>query len=393
MEIKANEIELVSVNSLIPHPKNMNHHSAEQIERLCKVIDYQGFRNPLIVQKGTNLIVAGHGRILAARKLGIEKVPVTYQEFESEDQLYACIVSDNAIASWAELDLSMVNSELENLGPIDIDLLGIKDFVVESIEKFEPQSDEDEVPELKDDHITKRGDIWLLGKHRVMCGDSTMIDDVEKLMRGEKADMVFTDPPYGMNLKTDYARTDRVKGNTYKPVLNDDEKFDPTDFLNYFYDVKEQFWWGADYYCSKIPESGAWEVWDKKIESLDESMGTGFELCWSKQPHKRRVARILWSGFTAKERNEKRCHPTQKPIELCEKFFRWWGSMGDLVIDLFLGSGTTLIACEKTNRKCYGMELDEHYCDVIINRWQNYTNQKATLESTGQTYDELKNDR
>jgi DNA modification methylase len=138
IKIQSKEIQEVSVNSLAPHPKNMNKHSDEQIERLCKIIEYQGFRNPLIVQKGTNLVVAGHGRIMAAKKLGIEKVPVMYQEFESEEQLYAAIVSDNSIASWAELDLSMVNAELENLGPdLDIDLLGIKDFVIEPIEKFE----------------------------------------------------------------------------------------------------------------------------------------------------------------------------------------------------------------------------------------------------------------
>ena len=178
MEIRSQSIELVSVNQLIPHPKNMNKHSEEQIMRLCKIIEYQGWRNPLIVQKGTNLIVAGHGRLLAAKHLNMEEVPVTYQEFESEEQLYACIVSDNAIASWAELDLGMINMEIENLGPdLDIDVLGIKDFVIEPLEKYDSEN-EDDVPELKEDPITKRGDVWILGNHRVMCGDSTMIDDV-----------------------------------------------------------------------------------------------------------------------------------------------------------------------------------------------------------------------
>ncbi|GAG28295.1 unnamed protein product, partial [marine sediment metagenome] len=152
--------------------------------------------------KGTNRIAAGHGRLEAAKKIGLEKVPVTYQEFENEDQFYAFVVSHNAIAkdSWASLDLSMVNLELENLGPIDIDMLGIKDFVVEPIEKYDEEKDDD-VPEVKGEPVTKRGDVWLLGEHRAMCGDSTMIDDVEKLMDGEKADMVFTDPPYGISVK------------------------------------------------------------------------------------------------------------------------------------------------------------------------------------------------
>jgi len=144
IKIQSKEIQEISVNSLTPHPKNMNKHSDEQIERLCKIIEYQGFRNPLIVQKGTNLVVAGHGRIMAAKKLGIDKVPVMYQEFESEEQLYAAIVSDNSIASWAELDLSMVNAELENLGPeLDIDLLGIKDFVIDPAD-FDPVGIEDQ---------------------------------------------------------------------------------------------------------------------------------------------------------------------------------------------------------------------------------------------------------
>ena len=134
MKIKSQSIELVSVNSLLPHPKNMNDHPSEQIDRLCKIIEYQGFRNPLLVQKGTNIIVAGHGRLQAAKKLGMKQVPVTYQEFESEDQLYACIVSDNAIASWASLDLDKINIELENFGSdIDIEMLGIKNFKIESL--------------------------------------------------------------------------------------------------------------------------------------------------------------------------------------------------------------------------------------------------------------------
>jgi hypothetical protein len=140
MQIKSDQIELVSVGSLINHPKNNNKHSAEQIERLAKLIEYQGFRNPLVVQKGTNLIVAGHGRLEAAKKLGMKQVPVIYQGFDSEAQLYAYLTSDNAIASWAELDLSMVNSEMLDLGPdFDVDMLGIKDFVIEPSEGMLPE--------------------------------------------------------------------------------------------------------------------------------------------------------------------------------------------------------------------------------------------------------------
>lgn len=167
MEIKSKDIELVPVGELSYHPKNMNKHTEDQINRLIKLIEYQGFRNPLIVQRGTNLVVAGNGRLEAAKKMGLEKVPVSYQEFASQEQLYAYMVSDNAINAdqWGGgLDLSQINLDIQDLGPeLDIDMLGIKDFVVEPIEKFDPQSDEDEVPEAPPEPITKRGDVWLLG--------------------------------------------------------------------------------------------------------------------------------------------------------------------------------------------------------------------------------------
>ena len=166
MKIKSNEIEMVSIDTPVPYEKNMHVHTDEQIERLIKLIEYQGFRNPLILQKGTNRIAAGHGRLIAAKKMGMEKVPAIYQEFESEEQFYAYVVSDNAIGKdqWASLDLSQINKDIVDLGPeLDLDMLGLKDFVVEPIEKFEPQGDEDAVPELKEEPITKRGDVWLLG--------------------------------------------------------------------------------------------------------------------------------------------------------------------------------------------------------------------------------------
>ena len=395
MEIKSTNIELVSVDQLVPYEKNMNQHTDEQIDRLIKLIEYQGFRDPIIAQKGTNRVAAGHGRLVAAKKMGLEKVPVTYQEFESEDQFYAFVVSHNAIAkdSWASLDLSMVNAELENLGPIDIDLLGLKDFVVEPIEKLDPGCDEDEVPEVEH-AITRRGDVWLLGEHRVMCGDSTMIDDVDKLMNGKKADAVYTDPPYGINLNTDNSKMHQG-GNTYKKVANDDEDFDPRFMLEYFNECKEVFLWGFNYFANYLPSgtSHSFIVWDKSIKGQDGIMTSDFELCWSKNKHSNLIYRKFWKGYRANENGEKRVHPTQKPIEMFEWFAGKWLENCNLVSDLFLGSGSTLIACEKTNRKCYGMELDEHYCDVIVKRWEKYTGKTATLESTGQTYQELENER
>ena len=218
-----------------------------------------------------------------------------------------------------------------------------------------------------------------------------MIDDVEKLMNGEKADMVFTDPPYGIDLDTNYVSNKAVKGNTYKKIIDDDKDFNAGMLCEYFGNI-EQFWWGANYYQGTLPKGGSWVVWDKSNEAQDKAIGSDFEICYSTKHHKNSMYRKLWKGFTAKEIDEKRVHPTQKPIDMVVWFFSKWGE-GQNVADLFLGSGTTLIACEKTNRKCYGMELDEHYCDVIVERWQKFTGKEAILESTNEKYNKLLNAR
>lgn len=401
MQIQSKEIQMVDIHKIQPNPKNANKHTPEQIARLEKLIDYQGFRNPLIVSNRTGFLLAGHGRLEAAQNLKMDKLPVIYQDFENEAQEYAYLVSDNEIARWASLDLDAVYEDIKDLD-LDIEMLAIEDFTLPEIEELDPQTDEDEVPEVEHP-ITRRGDIWLLGKHRLMCGDSTMIDDVEKLMNGEKADMVFTDPPYGMKLNADFSGMDsKFKGssggNEYSNIKGDHEDFND-DFINnifgYFGYCKEIFLWGADYYAHLLDNrnEGSWVVWDKRLqESSDKMYGSCFELCWSKNKHKRDIARIKWAGIFGMETQDtkKRCHPTQKPIELTDWFFEKWCEKLVKCVDLFLGSGSTLISCEKNNKKCFGMELDEKYCDVIINRWQNYTGKKAVLESTGELYNDLK---
>jgi len=392
IENMAKTIDLVSPAELIPHPKNMHEHSPEQIARLCKLIEYQGFRNPLVIQKGTGLVVAGHGRLEAAKQLNIEKVPVTYQEFESEEQLYAYMVSDNAIGkdTWATLDLGKINQDFLDLGPdLDIEMLGLKDFEIEPLDKLEPQTDEDAVPEIKGEPVTKRGDVWLLGNHRVMCGDSTMIDDVDKLMKGEKADMVFTDPPYGIGFDKESQKIG--KSQVYKGVLNDNDSLVAKDAYSLCegLNIEQLFFWGANHYSSVFPDSSCWLIWDKQGgKSVDYA---DCELCYTNLTSPARMFTHIWDGFRRdSEKGEKRVHPTQKPVQL---FTNIWEKLKSpqRVLDLFLGSGSTLIACEKTSRKCYGMELDEHYCDVIVKRWEEYTGKKATLESTREEFKEVSN--
>ena len=240
--------------------------------------------------------------------------------------------------------------------------------------------DDDEIPEAKESKV-KRGDIWQLGKHKIMCGDSTSSDDVAKLMNGEKADMIFTDPPYGINEEGDRSkRGGLAKGNNL-PSFKDDTIQYAIDAFNQTInkDIKIQVWFGANYYCHTLPQSPNWLVWDKRVEENQRDYNSDCELAWVKSNKKSvRIFRHLWKGMLKdSERGEKRVHATQKPIALVDYCIKEYNNEANLLLDYFLGSGTTLMACEKSNKKCYGMELDEKYCDVIIERWEQFTGLKA----------------
>jgi len=381
MEIRCNYDVLVLPKELAPHPKNRNKHSKDQIERLAKILEYQGWRYPVKVSKLSGYITSGHGRVLAAKKLKTQ-VPVNYQDYDDDDQEYADVQSDNAIASWSDLDLEKISADVDSLvDGFDVDLLGIKDFELTPDDKY-ADKDADSVPEDVEP-VVKLGQIWKLGEHRLMCGDATK--DVDSLLDGAKIDMVYTDPPYGMNLDTDYSK---IKGSSkaiisgggrkYEPVTGDGDDYDPAP--NFLINCKEMFLWGADYYHNKLPPSGSWLVWDKRgSEEADKIIGASFELCWSKNKHKKEVARIKWMGAFGQKEARERVHPTQKPVNLAEWFLTRWGKDTKTVADLYGGSGSSLIACEKTNRKCYMMEIEPKYCDVIIARWQDFTGQTAEL--------------
>lgn len=397
------------LSSLIPYARNSRTHSPEQVAQIAASIKEFGFTNPILIDE-TGGIIAGHGRVLAAQKLGLKTVPAITLAHLSETQRRAYIIADNKLAlnaGWDDEMLRLEFSELEQAG-FDLELTGFSLDEIDGLqieEVSEGLTDEDAVPEAPEEPVSKPGDIWLLGNHRLMCGDSTSIDAVEKLMAGQKADMVFTDPPYGMFLDADYSgMKSKFKGSSggakYENVIGDHDDFNP-DFINNVFACfdycKEVFLWGADYYADLLPNrnSGSWVVWDKRgDESADKMFGSTFELCWSKARHKRMLARVKWAGIFGmeKEHDKKRCHPTQKPVELISWFFDYY-SMQDkrVVVDLFGGSGSTLIACEKTGRQARLMELDPKYVDVIIKRWQDFTGKQAIHEETGKTYAELAN--
>ena len=245
----------------------------------------------------------------------------------------------------------------------------------------------------------------IIGGHRLLAGDATKREDVERLLANEKVDLIFTDPPYGMNLDTDWRgaksnqkfyKEKRCKrqGNKYEKVIGDNVDYNPTHIFEIFGYCKEIFLWGADYYKEFIPKSGSWFVWDKRsndeteekyISQIDKMYGSCFELCWSKNKHRREIVRIKWAGIfgTEKEpdKDKRRKHPTQKPIALCEWFIKKFSIRNNSIIDLFLGSGSTLIACEKTNRKCRAMEIDPQYVDVCVSRWVKFTGQKNIIKN------------
>jgi site-specific DNA-methyltransferase (adenine-specific) len=253
---------------------------------------------------------------------------------------------------------------------------------------LEAQEDDYEAPsEIKTDIVL--GDLIEIGNHRLLCGDSTDSDAVARLMDGQKADMVFTDPPYGIDYND--GRWDEIqkkhtggKSKKFGKIIGDAEDFNPSFLLSYFSYCKEIFVWGMQYYPQHLGRGGC-IVWNRKTESQKDVPYVDFELCWSKQ-ERNKMAWITWGGFKNKEKDGERVHPTQKPIELASWFFNNWGKQNDLVADLFLGSGSTMVAAHQLNRKCYGMELDPKYCQVIIDRMHKL-DPSLEIKINGKPYD------
>lgn len=241
--------------------------------------------------------------------------------------------------------------------------------------------------------------------HRVLCGDATKIEDVEKRMNKAKADLVFTDPPYGIDLNTKMSERQTEKDGwishpkKYNKIIGDENNYNPSHIFEMFGYVLEIFLWGADYYAEKLQNKndGSWFVWDKRkgIEEMQWSTSE-FELCWSKRKHQRQLVRITWSGILGTEQefdhNSGRVHPTQKPIKLASWFLNKFSKENDKTIDLFLGSGSTLISCEQLNRVCYGMEISEQYIDVILERYYKLTGISPIREKDDVLWSNLKNE-
>lgn len=222
----------------------------------------------------------------------------------------------------------------------------------------------------------------MLGEHRLLCGDSSNREQLDRLYGDVTVGCVLTDPPYGINLATDYSTRPSggiARPKAYRPVHGDDQPFDAGPLAAYFAAVVEQFWFGADYYRRTLSSDdldGSWLVWDKRNENTDSGLGSGFELIWSHSRHKRDLLRHFFYGAFGSE-GAGREHPTQKPTPLLAEILERWAPEGCIVADPFAGSGSTLIACENLRHRCYAMEIDPAYCDVIVDRWERHTGQKA----------------
>lgn len=377
------EIKEVEVSALIPYAKNSRTHDDAQVAQIAASIKEFGWTNPILVD-GDKGVIAGHGRLLAARKLGMAKVPTIELKNMTEAQKKAYVIADNKLALNAGWDTNFLSLELQELKDQDFDLtlLGFDDKELDALlapETTEGLTDEDSVPDTPIEPKTKLGDIYILGNHRLMCGDSTSIDAVEKLVDGVTIDMVYTDPPYGISHSGKGITANGVEGNNFGEILGDDDISIAVDTFNLcqsLYPNATHIFWGANYYASCLINGYGWIVWDKQREGNTFS---GAELAYVNKGVRVDVFRHMWHGMVkASEHGQKRVHPTQKPTALAKWCFDNYGKP-QTVLDLFGGSGSTLIACEETKKNCLIMELDPKYCDVIVKRWEDFTGKKAIL--------------
>ena len=404
------QIEHWPLDRLTPYARNARMHSDEQVARIAGSIAEFGFVNPILVG-ADDVIIAGHGRLLAARKVGLAEVPVIVLGHLSETQRRALVIADNRIAENASWDEDMLRLELEELRAEDFDLditgfdLDEIDRLLQGRETAAGNIDDDEVPEAPEEPVTRPGDLWVLGDHRLLCGDATVLGDVEKVLDGGLADLCFTDPPYNV----DYGNSakDKMRGNDRR-ILNDNLG---EGFETFLYDACVNILSvtkGAAYICMSSSElhtlqktfkeaGGHWStfvIWAKNTFTLGRA------------DYQRQYEPILygwkegtdhfWCGardqgdvwFIDKPRKND-LHPTMKPVALVERAVRNSSKSRDTVLDPFGGSGTTLIACEKAGRSARLVEMDPKYVDVIIKRWQEFSGLAATLEEDGRTFGEL----
>ena len=373
------KVELVQIDELDLDPRNARKHDAKNLKAIADSLEQFGQRKPIVVWGRT--VVAGNGTMAAARTLGWKEIEIARVPDDwSADQVKAYALADNRSAELASWDEQVLASQLLELqeAEFDIELLGFELPVDELAEVVE-----DEMPEQVEPK-SKLGDVWKLGRHRLMCGDATSVDALDTLVADNEIDMVWTDPPYGIShsgkgITAPTKRGNIVVGNDFGEILGDGDlsaAIESFTLATSTYPDAVHMWWGANYYPSVLENGHGWIVWDKERVG---DIFSGAELAYVNRGVKVNVFRHMWHGIAkASEGGEKRLHPTQKPIALLKWCFDKF-EFTKFVLDLFGGSGSTLIACEQTNRTCFMMELDPKYVDVIIARWEKLTGLTAEL--------------
>lgn len=380
------KIETRLVADIIPYASNSRTHSDAQVAQIAASIKEFGWTNPILID-GDNTIIAGHGRLLAARKLGMEEVPAIILDHLSKAQQRALVIADNQLALNAGWDIDMLKAEIEdlNLEGFDLGLLGFDDKFLDGLLEPEPTeglTDEDAVPDVPEQPKTVLGDVWVLGNHRLMCGDSTSIDAVEKLMDGSVPNAIITDPPYGIGIdgqKKSVSANPKHNRKHHEKKGWDSERPDSSIFSHIVSLGVPAVIWGGNYFADLLPATRGWLYWSKGQDGLTMSDG---ELAWTTENKPLRSKTVNRSALKGS------VHPTQKPVEIIEFSAEYLSvPQKGAVLDLFSGSGTLGIVCEKTDRRAFMMERDAGYCDVIIKRWQDFTGQQAVHAETGETFD------
>ncbi len=404
------QIHYRPIESLIPYARNARTHSEDQIAQIAASIREFGWGAPILVD-GQNTVIAGHGRLLAARKLGMTEVPVVPMAHLTDIQRKALILADNKIGENASWDNELLGLELAELqeGGFDLAITGFSvdewDALIAGDASNDGLTDEDQVPEVTENPISKSGDIWILGEHKVLCGDATKAEDYKALLGDELVDMTFTDPPYNVN----YANTakDKLRGKN-RPILNDNMGEGFGAFLQAACQNILNVTKGAIYIAMSSSELDT-------LQSAFRSAGGKWStfVIWAKNTftmgradYQRQYEPILygwkegadhyWCGardqgdvWQIKKPHKNDLHPTMKPVELVERAVRNSSKTRDIVLDPFGGSGSTLIACEKSGRRARLIELDPKYVDVICRRWQEFTGQKALHQIDGQRFEDI----
>jgi len=390
----ADKVEQWAIDKLVPYARNSRTHSDEQVGQIAASIKEWGWTTPVLVDEDGGLI-AGHGRVLAAKRLQMATVPVVVARGWSDAKKRAYVIADNKLALNAGWDNEMLALEFSELQGMDFDL-DLTGFTADEIaalmpEEIEPgQTDEDAVPEAPEQPVTVLGDVWVMGKHRLMCGDSTSIDAVDTLMAGEKADMVFTDPPYNVAFNGRSGKHDVIANDNLEEAEFDQFIGEVLQTIKAVNAPAYYIWCNWKFYATlqRELEYKACIVWAKNVFGMGTNYRHQHEFCLFNGSIDAEIKNEsdLWE--VKKDTNY--VHPTQKPVALSERALGNHKGAKN-VLDLFGGSGSTLIGCETMKRRAFVMELDPKYCDVIVKRWQEFTGKQAVHAESGKTFEELSN--